>query len=165
MAFGNHIFSCVIWWRQSMARALAELSGNLHLIWRSGYQNLKVVPVSFALKRDDWAPLHVTLCIASSWHTYGVWIWDTSMWIENCEKHKSEKMIQWTIFSLISNWAPLHVFTMIFYETDVSKLCTGLGISFQTLEMCCLWWTGSSQKFFEEIPNEKKYHPHIIWKF
>ena len=36
---------------------------------------------------------------------------------------------------------------------------------FQTLEMSCLRWTGSSQKFYEEIPNEKKYHPYIVWNF
>ena len=46
----------------------------------------------------------------------------------------------------------------------ISKLeeiiSTGCIISFHTLEMSCLWWTG-----FEEIPNEEKYNPHIIWKF
>ena len=42
---------------------------------------------------------------------------------------------------------------------------TGLGISFHTLGMNCLWRTGSFQKKIEEIPNEKKYHAHILWKF
>ena len=42
---------------------------------------------------------------------------------------------------------------------------TGLVISFHTLEMSCLWGTSSSQFLFEEIPNEKKYHAHIISKF
>ena len=36
---------------------------------------------------------------------------------------------------------------------------------FQTLEMSGFWWTGLFQFFFVKIPNEKKYHPHIIWKF
>ena len=49
--------------------------------------------------------------------------------------------------------------------TGKSTRYTGLGISFQTLEMNCLRWTGSSQIFFEETQNEKKYHPNIIWKF
>ena len=44
------------------------------------------------------------------------------------------------------------------------KQYTGLFISFHTLEMSCFWWTGSPQLFFEKIPNEKKYHTHIIWK-
>ena len=40
---------------------------------------------------------------------------------------------------------------------------TGLVISFQTLEMSCLWWTGSSQCFFVKIPNEKKISsPHYL---
>ena len=42
-------------------------------------------------------------------------------------------------------------------------LSTVLFISFQTLEMSCLWWTDSSQNFFEEIPNEKKTSsPHYL---
>ena len=42
---------------------------------------------------------------------------------------------------------------------------TGLGISFQTLEMSCLWRTGSSQKIFEEIPNEKSILPTLFENF
>ena len=44
----------------------------------------------------------------------------------------------------------------IFSENIAYFLCTGLFISFKTLEMNCLWQTGSSQIFFEKIPNEKK---------
>ena len=44
----------------------------------------------------------------------------------------------------------------------IKSNCTGLGISFQTLEMSCLWWTGSSQIFFEEMPNEKVSSPHYL---
>ena len=44
-------------------------------------------------------------------------------------------------------------------------MCTGLVISFQTLEMSCLWWTVSSQFFLWKYQMKKKYHPHIIWKF
>ncbi len=51
------------------------------------------------------------------------------------------------------------------FVLDSGHKYTGLGISFQTLEMSCLWWTGWSQIFFEEILNEKKYHAHNIWKF
>ena len=39
---------------------------------------------------------------------------------------------------------------------------TECSVSFHTLEISCLWWTGSSQNVFEETPNEKKYHLHII---
>ena len=39
---------------------------------------------------------------------------------------------------------------------------TGLVISFHTLEMSCLWLTGSSQNFFEEIPNDKVSSPHYL---
>ena len=101
MAFGNHIFSCVIWWRQSMARALAELSGNLHLIWRSGYQNLKVVPVSFALKRDDWAPLHVTLCMYSFKLTH-LWRKNLRYFYVNWELWKTKEWKDDTVIDLFN---------------------------------------------------------------
>ena len=33
------------------------------------------------------------------------------------------------------------------------------------LWVSCLWWIVWSQISFVRIPNEKQYHPNIIWKF
>ena len=42
---------------------------------------------------------------------------------------------------------------------------TRCNLSFQTLEMSCLWWTGLCQNIFEEIPNEKSILPTLSENF
>ena len=43
------------------------------------------------------------------------------------------------------------------------RACTGLGISFHTPEMSCLWWTGSSQFFWKRKVSSPHYQIKQIW--
>ena len=68
-----------------------------------------------------------------------------------------------------SDWHYCFVFWSLFincknknFQDSITDI-TGLGISFQTLEMSCLWWTDSSQIItFEKIPNRKVSSQHYL---